>query len=114
MTLFVLLLLGFGLSLSNTIEAGKALLTDRIWEFNRTPKYAKLQNKQEWRGKRYQVSTDLLWILELLALLAGLLTIGIALKSSNFPALLVMLPFTLGYSFILLFTFLHRDQSDVP
>jgi len=114
MTLFVLLLLGFGLSLSNTIEAGKALLTDRIWDFNRTPKYANLKNKQEWRRKRYQVSTDLLWILELLFLLAGLLTIGIALKSSNLPVLLVMLPFVLGYAFILLFTFLHRDRSDVP
>ena len=42
--LFVLLSLGFGLSLSNTREAGKALLTNRIWEFNRTPKYADLHN----------------------------------------------------------------------
>jgi len=112
-TLFVLLLLGFGLSLSNTREAGKALLTDRIWEFNRTPKYADLKNKQDWRKKEYQVSMDLLWIVELLFLLAGLVTIWIAIRSSNFPVLLVLLPFVLGYAFILLFTLMQSRRPNV-
>jgi cellulose synthase/poly-beta-1,6-N-acetylglucosamine synthase-like glycosyltransferase len=57
-SLLVLFLIGCGISLSNTIEAGKALLTNRNWAFRRTPKYAILQANEEWRGKRYQVPLD--------------------------------------------------------
>ena len=32
-SLIILFLLGFGISMSNTIEAGKALLTNREWTF---------------------------------------------------------------------------------
>ena len=111
-TLFVLLLLGFGLSLSNTREAGRALFTDRTWEFNRTPKYSDLENKQDWRGKRYQISRDFFWVVELLFLLAGLLTMWIALQTSNIAVLLVLLPFVLGYAFILLFTIIQSHPSN--
>jgi len=112
-TLLVLLLLGFGLSLSNTREAAKALLTDRNWEFTRTPKYANLQNQRDWRKKRYQESMDLFWIVELFFLLTGLLAIGFAIQKSNFSVLWILVPFVLGYAFILLFTFLHNNRSHV-
>jgi len=110
-TLFVLLMLGFGLSLSNTREAGKALLSNRNWEFRRTPKYADLQNRQEWRTKRYQTSMDPLWMAELLFILMGLLAIGSAIRVSNFPVLLILVPFTLSYCFVLLFSVLQSRKA---
>ena len=111
-TLFVLLMLGFGLSLSNTREAGKALLSNRNWEFRRTPKYADLQNRQEWRTKRYQTSMDPLWMAELLFILMGLLAIGSAIRVSNFPVLLILVPFTLSYCFVLLFSALQSRNTN--
>lgn len=111
-TLFVLLLLGFGLSLSNTREAGKALLSNHIWEFNRTPKYADLRNGQDWRTKRYQTSMDPLWVAELFFLLLGLLAGVSAIRVSNFSALLILAPFTLGYGFVLLFSLLQSRKTN--
>ena len=110
-TLFGLLLLGFGLSLSNTREAGKALFTNRIWEFNRTPKYADLQNKQEWRLKKYQISLDLLWISELVFVMSGIWAIRIAVQQMNFPVLLILVPFTISYGFVLLFSILQSQKG---
>ena len=56
--LLVLFLLGSGISVSNTIEAAKALLTNREWEFKRTPKYANMKDKEGWRTRSYQVPLD--------------------------------------------------------
>jgi cellulose synthase/poly-beta-1,6-N-acetylglucosamine synthase-like glycosyltransferase len=110
-TLFVLLLLGFGLSLSNTREAIKALFTNRICEFNRTPKYADLKNGQDWRTKRYQISMDPLWVAEFFFVVLGLLACGSAIRVSNFSALLILVPFTSGYGFVLLFSVLQSRKG---
>jgi len=110
-TLLVLLFLGFGLSLSNTREAGKALLSNRIWEFIRTPKYADLQNKQDWRTRRYQSSMDPIWMAEVLFILLGLLAIGFAIHYSNLSVLLILVPFTLSYGFVLLFSILQSRNA---
>jgi cellulose synthase/poly-beta-1,6-N-acetylglucosamine synthase-like glycosyltransferase len=110
-TLFVLLLLGFGLSLSNTREAGKALLSNRIWEFNRTPKYADLQHKQDWRKRRYQSSMDPIWMAEVFFILLGLLAIESGIRYSNFSVLLILVPFTISYAFVLLFSILQSRKA---
>jgi cellulose synthase/poly-beta-1,6-N-acetylglucosamine synthase-like glycosyltransferase len=109
--LFGLLLLGLGLSISNTREAGKALLTKRIWEFNRTPKYADLQNRQDWSTKRYQVSMDPLWVVELFFMCLGILAIGSAARVSNFSVVAILVPFTIGYGFVLLFSVLQSRKA---
>jgi cellulose synthase/poly-beta-1,6-N-acetylglucosamine synthase-like glycosyltransferase len=110
-TLFGLLLLGFGLSLSNARETGKALLTNRIWEFNRTPKYANLQNKQDWSTKRYQVPMDPLWMAELFFFLLGLSAIVAAIRVSNFSVFLILVPFTISYGFVLLFSIMQSQKA---
>jgi hypothetical protein len=110
-TLFGLLLLGFGLSLSNTLEAGKALFTNRNWEFSRTPKYADLQNKQDWRLRKYQIPLDLLWMPELVFILLGLWAIGTAVHNTNYSVLFILIPFTVGYGFVLLFSILQSKKG---
>jgi hypothetical protein len=100
-SLLVLILLSLGISLSNMREAGKALLSNRIWEFKRTPKYADLQNKQDWRKRRYQISIDPLWVTEFFFTMAGLLAIGSAIRHTNFSVLMILVPFTFSYGFVL-------------
>jgi cellulose synthase/poly-beta-1,6-N-acetylglucosamine synthase-like glycosyltransferase len=100
-SLLVLILLSLGISLSNMREAGKALLSNRIWEFKRTPKYADLQNKQDWRTRRYQISIDPLWVTEFFFTLAGLLAIWSAIRHTNFSVLMILVPFTFSYGFVL-------------
>jgi cellulose synthase/poly-beta-1,6-N-acetylglucosamine synthase-like glycosyltransferase len=96
----VLFLLGFGLSLSNTFEIAKGLLTNRTWEFSRTPKYANLQDKSGWQTKKYQTPFNPLWMFECVFASLGLVTIAFAIAHSNFSALFILVPFTSAYCFI--------------
>jgi cellulose synthase/poly-beta-1,6-N-acetylglucosamine synthase-like glycosyltransferase len=106
-SLLVLFLLGFGLSLNDTRDACRALFTNRNWEFGRTPKYANLQNKQDWKLMRYQIPLDSLWIGELAFAILGSLAIGSAVQQSNFTSLLILVPFTAGYVFVFVLTILQ-------
>ena len=111
--LFILLLLGFGISLNNTFEAGKALFSNRSWEFTRTPKYADLQNKTVWRTKKYQIALNPIWILEMIFAFTGAIAIVFALSHSNFSVLLILLPFTIAYFFIFSQTVLQSWRAKV-
>jgi cellulose synthase/poly-beta-1,6-N-acetylglucosamine synthase-like glycosyltransferase len=103
-SLLILFLLGFGISMSNTIEAGKALLTKRNWAFKRTPKYAVSTRKEEWRSKRYQVPLDRTAFLELPLVLLGVFAMGFAICHANFVVLVILVPYTLAYAFVFFLT----------
>jgi len=107
----ILYLLGCGVSLSNTIEAGKALLTNRNWVFKRTPKYAIFNHQEKWRDKRYQVPLDFVSFLELGFVSLGGIAIGSAVWHSNFAILLILVPFTAAYAFIALLTILQSRRE---
>jgi cellulose synthase/poly-beta-1,6-N-acetylglucosamine synthase-like glycosyltransferase len=106
-----LYLLGCGISLSNTIEAVKALLTNRDWAFKRTPKYAIQHDKEEWRDKRYQVSLDFVCFLELVLVCLGVSAIAYAVWRSNFGVLLILVPFTAAYAFVSTLTILQSRRE---
>ena len=110
-TFLILFLLGCGISLSNTIEAGKALFTRRSWMFKRTPKYAVQFGKEKWRDKRYQVALDFVWLVELAFVGLGLSSIGYSISSANFGVLVILVPFTFAYAFVLLLTVLQSRQE---
>jgi hypothetical protein len=103
-SLLVLFLLGCGVSLNNTIEAGKALLTNRDWAFKRTPKYAVRHGQEEWRDKRYQVPLDPECLLELSCVCLGGVAIADAIWQSSLAALLILIPYTTAYAFVLWLT----------
>jgi len=107
----ILFLLGCGVSLSNTIEAGKALLSDRKWPFRRTPKYAIQRHEEGWRNKRYQVSLDFVCILEIILVCLGGSSIGYAVWHSNFGVLLILVPFTSAYAFVSVLTILQSQRG---
>jgi cellulose synthase/poly-beta-1,6-N-acetylglucosamine synthase-like glycosyltransferase len=99
-TLCVLYLLGCGVSLNNTIEAGKALFSGREWEFKRTPKYAVTSGKRDLKHMRYQVPLDLVNLLELALTCIGMTSIATAARNSNYGVLVILIPFTLAYAFV--------------
>ena len=99
------------MSLNNTIEAGKALLTNRSWAFRRTPKYAIQYGQDNWRDKRYQVSLDFVSLVELAFICLGVSSIGFSLVTSNFSILLILVPFTAAYAFVFALTILQSRQG---
>jgi len=107
----VLLLLGFGLSLSNTLEIAKGVLTNRSWEFSRTPKYAQLDEKTGWQTKKYQTALNPIWVGEFVFAFLGIFTVGFAVAHSNFGVLLVLIPFTIAYCYIFLQTVRQSQPS---
>jgi cellulose synthase/poly-beta-1,6-N-acetylglucosamine synthase-like glycosyltransferase len=109
--LLILFLLCFGISLSTTQGVGKGLFTNRTWEWTRTPKFADLQNKQDWQRSKYQIPLDLVWIWELGFTLLGLWAIGTAIVHLNFTVLLILVPFTISYGFVLLFSILQSRKA---
>ena len=110
-SLGVLLLMCFGMSLSMMRGIGRAISANRHREWIRTPKYADLLNKQEWRKNRYQVPFDLVWIWELVFVMLGLWAIQSAIHQGNFTSLFILVPFTIGYAFVLLFSILESRNS---
>jgi cellulose synthase/poly-beta-1,6-N-acetylglucosamine synthase-like glycosyltransferase len=111
LNVIVVLLIGFGLSLNNTREAAKALFTNNTWEFGRTPKYADLQNKQDWKFRKYQIRLDFLWIAEIAFAILGFLSIGLAFLNSNFFPLFILVPFTFGYAYVCVLTILQSRRE---
>jgi cellulose synthase/poly-beta-1,6-N-acetylglucosamine synthase-like glycosyltransferase len=110
--LLVLYLLGSGISVSNTIEAFKALFTNRQWEFNRTPKYANINNEQGWRSRRYQVPLDFVFPLELASVCLGVIATTVAILHMHYAVLAILVPYTIAYIFITILTFLQsRPQA---
>jgi hypothetical protein len=111
-SLLILYLLGCGVSMSNTIEAGKALLTNRSWAFKRTPKYAVQKRKEEWKDKRYQVPLDGVCLLEAALVCLGMAAITQAILRSNLGALLILIPYTSAYAFVFLLTIRESRNSE--
>lgn len=110
-SLVTLFLLGCGVSLSNTIEAGKALFTRRSYAFKRTPKYAVQTRGEGWRDKKYQVPLDFVSLLELAVMGLGLTAIGYAIWRENFAVLVILIPYTAAYSFVGVLTLLQSRQG---
>src|SRR5271157_460245 len=110
-SLCVLLLLCFGISLSTTRGVCQALFTNRAGKWTRTPKYANLKDKQDWRQSKYQIPLDLLWIWELVFVIVGLWSIETAIQQMNLGVLLILVPFTLSYGFVLLFSILQTRKA---
>jgi cellulose synthase/poly-beta-1,6-N-acetylglucosamine synthase-like glycosyltransferase len=111
--LLALFLLGSGVSISNSIEAIKALFTNRQWEFKRTPKYASVQGREGWRNNIYQVPLDPIFILEIASVLLGLTGISMAFNQGQFLILIILLPYTLAYAFVAYLT-ISQSRPQAP
>ncbi len=112
-SLVVLFLIGCGVSLSNTIEAGKALLSNRNWAFKRTPKYALRDDQDAWQDKRYQVPLDFVSFLEVALVCLGILSIGDAIRRSTYPVLVILIPYTAAFAYVAALSLRQSRQEGV-
>ena len=110
-SLSVLLLMCFGMSLSMLRGIGRAVAADRPQEWIRTPKYADINKKKDWRKDKNQVPFDLLWIWEMFFVLLGLWAIQSAIQHGNYTGLFILVPFTISYAFVLLFSLLQSRRA---
>lgn len=103
-SLLVFYLLSCGVSLSNTVEAIKALVTNKSWTFKRTPKYAIQPGDENWKDKQYQVPLDMVCLLEFALVCLGGIAIGDAIGHMNLGVLLILIPYSAAYGFVFLLT----------
>ncbi|MGO8693298.1 MAG: glycosyltransferase [Rectinemataceae bacterium] len=107
----ILILLGFGLTFSNSVEAAKALFSDRVWAFSRTPKYAIRGSPDEWKDKRYQVPVDGKLLAEACLALVGAAAIVLALRLSSYFAAFFLLVYTISFAFVAALSFLQSRRE---
>jgi cellulose synthase/poly-beta-1,6-N-acetylglucosamine synthase-like glycosyltransferase len=110
-SLFTLFLLGSGLSLSNTIEAVKALFSNKTWSFRRTPKYNLKSDKVKWEEKSYQIPLGFDILSELIFACLGSLAIVLAITRTQWIILLFLIPITLAYAFVFIFSIIQSNPQ---
>jgi len=95
-------LIGFGISLSNTLAVAKGLLARSPGVFNRTPKYRIETRGDTWRDKKYQVRVDRVVAMEVAAGLLGALAMAKAVlgSSPNLGIVPILALYTIAYLFV--------------
>jgi uncharacterized membrane protein YsdA (DUF1294 family) len=70
-----------------------------------------MQDKKDWRKNKYQVPFDVVWIWELVFVMLGLWAIQSAIQQRIFSSLIMLVPFTMGYAFVLVFSILQSRNA---
>ncbi|MDQ1280500.1 MAG: hypothetical protein QG670_1763 [Thermoproteota archaeon] len=109
--LIVIGIIGFGISINNTIQAAKALLSSRKYSFERTPKYALKRSADEWKNKKYQVPLNKTLYLEIIAVVLCIITIGKALQQSNIGLVFILVFYMISYAVVSILTFIHSGRE---
>lgn len=96
-------LIGFGISLSNTIAVAQGVFGRSSGVFTRTPKYRIERTADTWRDKKYQIKVDKIVLLEILAGIIGIISIARAYLSTptpNWGIMPILFLYTSSYLFI--------------
>jgi hypothetical protein len=54
---------------------------------------------------------DIIWIYEFIFIVLGLWAIGTAIRQSNYPVLLILIPFTASYGFVMALSILQSRTA---
>jgi cellulose synthase/poly-beta-1,6-N-acetylglucosamine synthase-like glycosyltransferase len=106
----LLVLLGSGLTLSNSLAICRALRGKRD-EFGRTPKFRLEERRDDWRGSRYALSFDWVVLGEVLAALYALVGVGVSLQRGNLFAIPFLTLYAAGFGYVACLTILHSVQG---
>lgn len=109
--LLLLGLIGYGISISNTIEVLKGLILKRRWEFKRTPKYSVKSKGDKWRDKKYHVPVDKRVLIEWAYIALGITSSYIAFITENFGIIPILAWYTTAYTFVNIFTFIQSGKE---
>lgn len=93
--------IGYGICVSNTIEALKVLFSNKVGNFNKTPKYALRSKIDKWRNKKYQIPLDKTVILESSAFTLGTIAMIASYLNANFGILPILGIYTISYFLVI-------------
>jgi len=109
--LLILGLIGYGISISNTIEVLKGVMTKHQGEFKRTPKYSVKSKEDSWRDKKYHVPLDKKVLVEWISMILGLIAVYFAYKTGNFGILPILIWYVVAYVFVNMFTLIQCGKE---
>jgi cellulose synthase/poly-beta-1,6-N-acetylglucosamine synthase-like glycosyltransferase len=103
--IILLVILGYGISVSNSVSALSGLLSSRTGVFLRTPKYAITSKSETWKGKKYQLALNRVTVFETIALVAGIGALIYAALMNNLGIMPILAVYVTGYFLVLYLTF---------
>ena len=106
--ILLLVILGYGISVSNSVSALTGLLSGQTGVFLRTPKYAITTKTGTWKEKKYQLALNRVTVFEALASVVGIVALIYAAAEHNFGILPILAVYVSGYLVVL---FLTLSQS---
>jgi cellulose synthase/poly-beta-1,6-N-acetylglucosamine synthase-like glycosyltransferase len=105
--IFLLMILGYGISISNSLRALSGLL-GHGGSFLRTPKYAITNMTNTWEGKKYQLRWDRTTLLEGVAVLISILAILRAVLTNNVGIIPILMIYAAGYLLVFMLTLFQQ------
>jgi cellulose synthase/poly-beta-1,6-N-acetylglucosamine synthase-like glycosyltransferase len=93
----LLVILGYGISISNTVQALSGLVSRNTGEFLRTPKYAITRKEETWKGKRYQLPLDATNLFEAGGVALGIIAMLRAVETGNIGIIPILAIYLAGY-----------------
>jgi cellulose synthase/poly-beta-1,6-N-acetylglucosamine synthase-like glycosyltransferase len=102
--ILLLVVIGYGISISNSVSALSGLFSRETGTFLRTPKYAITEKRESWRRKKYQLALNRVAALEALATALGFAGLYWAAVTHNLGILPILVVYVSGYLLVLLLT----------
>ncbi len=102
--IFLLVIIGYGISVSNSVSALSGLLSNQTGVFLRTPKYAITTTGGSWREKKYQLSLNRVTVFETIASVVGIVALVYAIFENNLGIVPILAVYVAGYLLVLYLT----------
>ncbi|MDA4128725.1 MAG: glycosyltransferase [Thaumarchaeota archaeon] len=102
--ILLLVVLGYGISISNSVQALSGLFSKNTGTFMRTPKYAITSTTETWREKKYQLPLNMTSVFEAGGVALACLAIINAFLSNNIGIIPILVIYLSGYALVLSLT----------
>ena len=96
-TLTLLVILSYGISISNAVQTLSGLISRNVGVFLRTPKYAITTREETWKGKRYQLPLSATSLFEAGGVALGIIAIVRAATTGNIGIIPILGIYLAGY-----------------
>jgi len=112
--IFLLVIIGYGISVSNSVSALSGLFSSSTGVFLRTPKYAITEDEGTWRGRKYQLALNRVTLFEGLASAVGIAALIYALALRNLGIVPILTVYVAGYLLVLFLTLSQSVRGHAP
>ena len=113
-TLIVLVAIGYGISISNSVSVFSGLFLNSTGSFARTPKYAITKRVDDWKGKKYQIHFERTTLLEGTAVLLGAAAVVWAALDGNLGIVPILMVYLVSYFVVFALTLRHTLKTGEP